>query len=530
VTRLVVVSNRLPSLSEPERAGEPEIPAGGLVSVLLGAMRATPGSMWFGWSGRTVSEKRSTALARRRVAGIELVGMGLTATEVERYYRGFCNGALWPLLHCFADKVRLDDREVYYRRVQARFAAALRQLLHPGDWVWVHDYHLLLLGRELRRLGWRGRMGFFLHTPFPPHALWQVLPDPSDFLDAMLDYDVVGFHTQGFCDNYVYSCQRELDARWRGGTLHARGRSQHVGVYPAGVDPGDFRMAARGHGRLASELRRAVRGRRILLGVDRLDYTKGIPERILGFRHFLRTHPEWRSHVCFVQIASPSRTSIRQYAEQRARVEALVGRVNGELAEADWVPIRYLYRNFDRDVLARFYREADVALVTPLRDGMNLVAKEYIAAQDPESPGVLVLSRCAGAAEELREAVIVNPYIAADIAAGIARALTMPLEERRQRHLALLTHVRANHSSEWARRFLADLGGAQEEHALPAAGVLAPNLGEPEPGGATPDGSSTRRRPAAARGKARVARRNASKRTHRGAGAAPAGRREKLES
>ena len=460
MSRTVVVSNRLPALAEPGRPGPPEILAGGLASAVYAAVRGIRDSLWFGWSGRTETAGRTLCLEQRRSGGLDLVGMSLTPRDLADYYHGFCNGVLWPLFHCFQGRIRMSlAHEAGYRRVQARFAAALRPLLRPRDRVWVHDYHLLLLGRALRRLGWDGRIGFFLHIPFPPHELWQVLPDPRGFLEAMLEYDLVGFQTSGSLDGYVYSCRRLLGARLDAGVLSAGPRSQRVGVYPVGIDPRDFQSppgSPGGRGRRGL-LSRVVRGRRLILGVDRLDYTKGIPAKIEAYEDFLMRYPRWRKKVSFIQVASPTRTGAAHYQEQKRLVEAIVGRVNGEMAEHDWVPIRYLYRSYPRHLLARFYREASVGLVTPLRDGMNLVAKEFVAAQAPESPGVLVLSRCAGAAEDLHDAIIVNPFVPADVADGIERALAMTLEERRSRHQALLRHILASTVTDWGLRFMDDL-------------------------------------------------------------------------
>jgi trehalose 6-phosphate synthase len=471
MSRLVVVSNRLPALRSRETLEQPDVSAGGLASAILGALRRVPGSMWLGWSGKVISSQGADKLTHHRIGGVEFVGIDLTQVEVDDYYLGFCNQALWPLCHCFQSKIGLNlQQEACYRRVQTRIAEKLMPLLRTGDLVWVHDYHFLLLGREMRRLGWSGKVGFFLHVPFPPHDLWKILPDPSGSLEAMLAYDVVGFHVQSFLDNYVYSCRRELDARWDGSTMTIGSRTQKVGAYAIGIEPSDFLPLEQGEGQVRGrgELARVVRGRKLILGVDRLDYTKGIPERLLAYEEFLRAVPEWRKKVSFIQIASPSRTSVPEYEDLKARVESLVGRVNAEMAEHDWVPVRYLYRTYSRDRLAQFYREAAVGLVTPLRDGMNLVAKEFVAAQRGTSPGVLVLSRTAGAAEELPEAVLVNPYVTSDVAQGIARALAMTIEERRERHAGLLARVLEGTAREWAARFLADLRGDGDERAQPA--------------------------------------------------------------
>ena len=476
MSRLIVVSNRLPALRPSGTVDEPEVPVGGLASAVLGVLRNVPGGLWFGWNGRIAEEGRPLPMTRQAATGFDLVGVPLTRTELQDYYFGYCNETLWPLFHCFQDRVKISLRqERCYRQVQARFAVTLLPLLQPDDLLWIHDYHLLYLGQELRRRGWGGRIGFFLHIPFPPHDLWQLLPNPRAALEALHEYDLVGFHVRGFLDNYLYCSQRELQAVIRDGALVAGGRSQKVGVYPVGIDPDEFLPGLGGKrpGGALPVLGRVLRGRHLILGVDRLDYTKGIPEKILGFEKFIERHPEWRRRTVLVQIASPSRTELPDYAEQRARIESLMGRINGEMGEHDWMPLRYLYRTYPRKFLARLYREAAVGLVTPLRDGMNLVAKEFVASQDPDSPGVLVLSRGAGAAERLREALIVNPFVPADIAEGIERALTMPLEERRERHGALLARVISATAGDWGRRFVGDLRGsnptatAVSNHATP---------------------------------------------------------------
>ncbi|HET6372831.1 MAG TPA: trehalose-6-phosphate synthase [Candidatus Polarisedimenticolia bacterium] len=463
MSRLVVVSNRLPTLRRSGSVEEAEAPVGGLASALLGVLRRSPGGLWFGWNGKILEAGRPARPSLRTAGDFDQVGVPLTRLELQNYYLGYCNQTLWPLLHCFQDRVRIRLRqELVYRQVQGHFAASLLPYLRQDDVVWVHDYHLMLLGRELRRMGWTGRIGFFLHTPFPPHDLWQILPAPRDTLEALLDYDVIGFHVQAFLDNYVSCCRRELQATLRGSTLTAGGRSQRADVYPVGIEPAAFlpRRAEKLGPQPPELLKGALRGRRLILGVDRLDYTKGIPEKILGFEKFIKRHSIWRRKAVLVQIASPSRTGVPEYAEQRRQIESLMGRVNGELGEHDWMPIRYLYRSYSRDFLARLYREASVGLVTPLRDGMNLVAKEFVAAQDVRSPGVLVLSRSAGAAQEMREAVTVNPFIPADVAEGIAKALSMPLERRREIHSALLERVMAGTATEWGRRFVEDLSGS----------------------------------------------------------------------
>ncbi|GMU65575.1 MAG: trehalose-6-phosphate synthase [Acidobacteriota bacterium] len=462
MSRLLVVSNRLPAGRPVGTSGELEVTAGGLVPALLGALADRPGSVWIGWDSRAPA---GAAPTRARSGGVELVGVSLGRAEVEGYYDGFCNQALWPLLHCFLQRVVFERAHVEaYLRVQERFADVVAKLASPGDAVWIHDYHLVGLGAALRRRGVAARIGFFLHTPFPPEDVWSVLPGARRLLADLSACDLVAFHTRRYLDNYVRACERELGARWNGEHLIQEGGSQRVAVHPVGIEPDELGQAAGRPGREGpGGLARFARGRKVILGVDRLDYTKGLVERFRAFELLLAEHPEWHDRVTFVQIASPTRGNLASYAAQRRELEELVGRINGRFGRVDWVPIRYLYRSFPRSTLARYYRAADVALVTPLRDGMNLVAKEYVACQDPEDPGALVLSRFAGAAERMADALLVNPYFPAEVAGTLHAALELPLEERRRRHARLLAEVRENTSNRWADGFLADLGASARD-------------------------------------------------------------------
>jgi trehalose 6-phosphate synthase len=456
--RLIVISNRLPEVASRAKLEERRnASVGGLVSALRPALEAAPGSMWFGWSGRAVDRASGGRVRqhRSRIGPVTMIGFDLAEEDVDLHYNGFCNGALWPLLHCIPSRVSIDpaDHDAY-RRVNRRFARAIGRRLAPGDRVWVHDYHLIPLGAELRRAGFAGRIGFFLHVPFPPHDLLAILPAAGELLADMAAYDVVGFHTRRYVQNYREAVEIELGSP----------AEQAVGAYPIGIDPRPYaewalEPAARERAR---DLREAVRGRRIILGVDRLDYTKGIAERLRIFARLLERYPRFRGEVSFIQISAPSRTRVAQYIQQRREIEELVGNINGRFGEAGWVPVRYLFRSYSQRELVAFYSEADVCLVSPLRDGMNLVAKEFIASQVAD-PGVLVLSRFAGAAEELREALIFNPYDTEGAAQALARALDMPAGERRRRQEALLARVRDHTAARWARAFLRDLARARPE-------------------------------------------------------------------
>ncbi|HPK65218.1 MAG TPA: trehalose-6-phosphate synthase [Thermoanaerobaculia bacterium] len=459
MSRLVVVSNRLPIGRPKGNGSELELPAGGLVSALLAALAAVPESLWVGWDRRVPPGGNPS----RHIAGtVTLVGLPLERAQVEGYYDGFCNQALWPILHYFPGRGVFDPRHLAsYLAVQERFGLAVAKRLRVDDVVWIHDYHLLGLASVLRRQGVGARLGFFLHTPFPPLDLWAILPQAKRFLAALFDFDLVGFHTRSYFDNYVHACCRELGASWDGAVLRFGERRQEVGVFPVGIDVEAFAPSPEVARRALrpGRLTRMVQGRRVILGVDRLDYTKGLPERCRAFGMFLREHPEWQDRVCLVQIASPSRGNLPGYARERQEIEQLVGRINGEFGRPDWVPIRYLYRSFPREELVRFYRSADVGMVTPLRDGMNLVAREYVAAQLPDRPGVLVLSRFAGAAESLVDAIRVNPYVPAECAEALREALLMPIDERLHRQERLLEVVRRESAAAWANSFLTRLSG-----------------------------------------------------------------------
>ncbi len=450
MSRLVVVSNRV------TRASGDGTHAGGLAVGLVDALKESRG-LWFGWSGN-VTEDPVEEPHRSRSGGIEYVTLDLSPRDYQEYYNGYSNAALWPLFHYRLDLAEFHrDHYLGYRRVNARFAAALRDLLQPDDLVWVHDYHLIPLAEEMRKLGLRNRIGFFLHTPFPSHQVMVVLPNHRDIVAAMCAYDVVGF--QSAVDLRTFSHYIKFETRGvfsESGLIRAFRRVFHAGRFPIGIDADNVAAMAKAPSNAgqAQRIRQSMRGRNLIIGVDRLDYSKGLVQRFHAFEYMLRLYPERRAEVVLLQIAPPSREDVSQYAEIRHTLEMEAGRINGQFAEFDWVPIRYLNRSFRRDSLMSFFRHAQVGLVTPLRDGMNLVAKEYVASQNPTDPGVLVLSHFAGAAEQLTSALIVNPYDEEQVAATLGRALEMSLKERRARWQAAMNVIRRNDVSVWRRNFL----------------------------------------------------------------------------
>lgn len=409
---------------------------------------------------------------------INFLTLDLTESEVENYYSGFSNRTLWPLMHSFPTKVRMRDEEYKsYIRVNRKFAEALIPYLDQDDIVWVQDYHMIPLGMNLRHLGWTGPLGFFLHTPFPPSEIFWILPWAKQILGDFLYYDLAGFHTERFRQNFEHSLLVDFDGTFDDHHFRKGSRSLKTGVYPIGIDYESFKNWALSPKaeKQARGVRKYIGNRALILGVDRLDYTKGIVERLKTFERLLDRYPSWKRKVSMIQISSPSRTRIQEYINQKRQVEMMVGEINGRLADADWVPISYLYRSFDQGALSGFYRSADVCLVSPLRDGMNLVAKEYVAAQS-DNPGVLVLSRFCGAAEDLRESVIVNPYDLDGTARALKLALEMSENERKSRWISLSERVRRNSAKTWRDRFLNDLRAGQPELYMTRPGGFAGTL------------------------------------------------------
>ena len=460
MTRLVIVSNRVADL-------ENQVQSGGLAVALGDAIRSV-GGVWFGWDGNIVEEATAAAVTETVQGNVTVATIPMTARDYEEYYLGFANKVLWPVCHYRLDLVEFEPAYFEgYKRVNKMFAAALLPLLQPEDLVWVHDYHMMSLAAELRELGVRQRLGFFLHIPFPPPELLQAIPAHDWLVQALFQFDLIGFQTSNDVDNF-----RRFVAAHAGGELHDDGRVTAFGrtiaaeVFPIGIDVEEFAAAAE-TSEAASQIERLNRRtvvRSHIIGVDRLDYTKGLPERFKAFRKLLEAHPEHTKTVTFMQIAPPTRIEVEAYANIRMELEELSGAINGEFGDFDWTPLRYIHRSVPRDTLAALFRGCEVGLVTPLRDGMNLVAKEYIAAQNEADPGVLILSKFAGAAEELEEALIVNPYNIDDMASAMQAALKMPLKERKQRHSALLARIKKHDVRFWQKSFL---------HALMACPVEA---------------------------------------------------------
>ena len=468
---LVVVSNRVAR----GKAHEPM--TGGLAAALLPVVENS-GAIWVGSSGRV-----RDGLHKEPFAEIEALGSGalamldLPAAHYGGYYEGFANSALWPALHSRSDLIRTSQEEyLSYREVNAFMARALLRFRKAGTAFWVQDYHFLALGAELRELGVTEPVGFFLHTPWPTSCVIEGVPHHRDLVEAMLAFDLIGFQTAQDCDNFASYVRDALGlmVQHDGIVISHHGRTR-LAVFPIGIDAEKFATAAAkavSHPDV-SRLRRSLNGAQLAIGVDRLDYSKGLVNRISAFDRMWTTNPSLVRSVSLLQIATPSRGGIEAYGNLQSEVARLVSDVNGRHGEVDWTPIRYLNKGFGQAVLAGLYRTAQVGVVTPLHDGMNLVAKEYVAAQNPADPGVLVLSKFAGAANELDAALLVNPHDIDGMARTIATALSMPLTERRLRYEAMMAKLRRHTIQHWFAEFLDALGDCQP--AREATPPLAPH-------------------------------------------------------
>jgi alpha,alpha-trehalose-phosphate synthase [UDP-forming] len=469
--RLIVVSHRAPVEADGS-AGTKRYrrTIGGLASALDDALRSH-GGVWVAWAGQDVPEMlRPTTTG----LGYPIRCAQLTSEELEGFYGGFANQVLWPLCHIFPERCRFERGYwAAYRDANAHYASLVEEEAHPGDLVWVNDFHLCLVPATLRARGLGLRVGMFWHIPFPPPTVFGICPWREELLRGMLGADLLAFQTDVDTQHFL-ACVREfLGLEVIGDLPRVRVDDREVllGTLPVGVDVARLGEDASSESALseARALRETLGTEAIMLAVDRLDYTKGIIERLRGFERFLETSPEWRGRMTLVQITAPSRFRVPQYRAMKQTIDETVGRIVGRFTASGRSPLVYLYDSFDHEQLAAYYRAADVALVTPLRDGMNLVAKEYVAAQ-AGGDGVLVLSEFAGAASELKEAVLVNPYDADAVAHGIGTALALPIEERRARMAALLARVRTRDVHWWTSAFLMLLSGRQDEPALrPAA-------------------------------------------------------------
>ncbi|WP_050996934.1 alpha,alpha-trehalose-phosphate synthase (UDP-forming) [Sinorhizobium fredii] len=451
MSRLIVVSNRV---SLPDEHGSP--PPGGLAVALNAALRRK-GGLWMGWSSKVKAEEEPSALTEKEFGGITYALTDLSQKDLEGYYYGFANQVLWPIFHNRADLAEYSEaRASAYYRVNGLFADRLEQVLRKDDVIWVHDYQLIPLAEKLQQRGHKNRIGFFLHTPWPPADILFTLPNYDTLLRGLLCYDLVGFHTENDRNNFAECLRRQRLGDVNGDDFRPYGKEFRCGVFPISIDTAGFASLAEGDDDPQDSYCRLA-GFDIAIGVDRLDYSKGIENRIVAFSRFLQSNKHRRQKTLLLQITPKSREKIPAYQAMQKDVAELVGRVDGELGTVGWVPVHYINQSLGQPELARLYRRARVGLVTPLRDGMNLVAKEYVAAQDHRNPGVLVLSRFAGAASELDEAILVNPYDGEDMARAIETALDMPRDERIRRWTPMMERLREHDVYRWCDDFLSNL-------------------------------------------------------------------------
>ncbi len=449
MSRLVVVSNRV--------ALPRQTAAGGLASALCAALQER-GGLWFGWSGKIAAETAGE-VHRTHDARVQYATIDLSRTDHDEFYTGFANSALWPMLHYRPDLV--DYQRSYlagYLRVNEVFADCLSKLIEPDDVLWVHDYHLIPLAAMLRKRGVKNRIGFFLHTPLPAAGLLIALPNHRELLETLASYDLIGVHTardlRALEDYFLHEAGATM--RIGGRMRSASGRVFRAAAFPISIDTAGIAEAARNadDNPEIGQLRASLEGRSLIIGVDRLDYSKGLPQRFRAYARLLERSPELHRQITFMQIAPPSRGTVSEYRQIRRELERSAGHINGQYAAPDWAPVRYINKSFPHRLLTGYYRTARVGLVTPLRDGMNLVAKEYVACQAPEDPGVLVLSRFAGAAMELTDALLVNPADAEEVADALQQALHMSLRERRKRWKSMMAVLHKNDITAWRKAFL----------------------------------------------------------------------------
>ncbi len=454
--RLVLVSNREPYVRRRSAGGRTryERTTGGLVTALDPVMRAC-GGVWVAWDPKGDARGDTRHLVPGEAPQFTLRQVPLSSTEVRRYYYGFANSALWPLCHYFVDRCHFDVAEWReYEKINERFAEAVDHESQDGDLIWVHDYHFCLLPQMIRaRRGRKATIAYFLHIPFPASEVFKILPWRRQILEGMLGADLVGFHTHAYASDFLDACKRILDAEvdWEAGTVKWQGRTVRVAAFPIGIDAAEFDELAGREDVLekVGRLRGTLQAEKVILGVDRLDYSKGILERLYAVEHLFESYPQHRGRAIFVQVAVPSRTRVEEYRQLKRSIDETVGRINGRFGDGGWEPIRYRYRSLPREDLVSYYRASDVALITPLRDGMNLVAKEFVASH-ADGDGVLVLSEFTGAAEQMGAgALLVNPFSIEETAATLDRALEMEQKERKRRMALMREQVHDYDIGRW---------------------------------------------------------------------------------
>jgi trehalose 6-phosphate synthase/phosphatase len=455
--RLIVVSNRLPVTVNATASGYTYAPSVGGLATSLNALRSEVEMLWLGTPGLNITDPADQALVRQELQeNFDSIPVFLDASTFDAYYNGFSNGSIWPLFHYFPQYAHYDSDEWNaYQTINLKFSEAVLEVAKPTDSIWVHDYHLMLLPDLLHKSLPDATIGFFLHIPFPSYEIFRMLPWREEILQGLAGADLIGFHTFGYARHFLSSLLRILGLEQEFGWVTRGDRRIKVDTFPLGVDVNRFEEAQSSDDVQVAldDLRDQVGDCKVILSVDRLDFTKGILERLRAFENFLRNNEDWQGKVQLISLLVPSRTRVPEYQTLKRQVDELIGKVNGEFGQPGWTPITYLYRSVPFEQLVSLYLIADIALVTPLRDGMNLVAKEYLASR-PDGSGVLILSETAGAAEELGEAILVNPHDEEEMVEGLHQALTMPLDEQRNRNLVMRRRLARYDTMRWARDFI----------------------------------------------------------------------------
>jgi trehalose 6-phosphate synthase len=473
LARIFIISNRV---AIPKAGLHP----GGLEVVLKATLKKHP-CVWLGWSGEVNARPRTKTINQ---GDNSYIVTDLKPEDFDEYYNGFANRVLWPIFHYRLDLAEFSRRDLSgYMRVNEHFADELVKVLQPDDIVWVHDYHLIPLAKALRARNLENRIGFFLHIPLPPPEILTAMPNHDTLIPALGSYDLVGFQTDGDAANFARYLAKELGMPSHMSLrLGSGARAMRIGTFPVGIETREFTRLARRAAKTSfvRQVIESVPGT-LMIGVDRMDYSKGIAPKLEAYERFLAAHPDWHGKITYLQITPKSRSAIKEYSDMEAAVNSAAGRINGAYGQANWLPMRYVNRPYSRTALAGLYAAARVGLVTPMRDGMNLVAKEYVASQDPENPGVLILSRFAGAADEFRAgALLVNPYDPDAVAAAIARAVAMPQDERRRRHRELYSTLLQNDVSLWGDRFLKALMAPRKPRAGRDAESISDLIARPD--------------------------------------------------
>lgn len=464
MSRLLIISNRLPvTVSKKNGKIDYSYSSGGLATALSSV--DSRDKFWIGWpgiaeDGLTNQEKKDIA---KELLKQNCIPVFLSEKQIKEFYLGFCNGTLWPLFHYFSLYTEYEDKYWQaYKKINQQFCNVVNKHTSKNCSVWVHDYHLMLLPKMLREVRDEQGIGFFLHVPFPSFEIFRLLPYRKELLNGLVGADLVGFHVYDYARHFLNSTSRLLGLEHKLGTIWVGGRGVKVDAFPIGIDYEKFANAYKEKAvkNEIKALKTITKNKKVIISIDRLDYTKGILQRLKAYQLFLRKNPQYRTKVTMIMLAVPSRTGVNAYADLRKNVEQLVSRINGEYSTVDWTPVHYLFRSVPFEQISAFYHVGDIALITPLRDGMNLVAKEFVASKQ-KSPGVLILSEMAGAVSELSEAITVNPNDKIDIADAIKRAIDMPISEQKARIAQMQKRVSQYDVSSWANDFMGKLKGVK---------------------------------------------------------------------